>query len=679
MPWSRIHDGICDCCDGADEEPGLCEDNCAEILAAERARKERIQRAYTLGAAKRMEAVQNFAQLQKEVEVQLQQVDRTIANIQDRLSETKQLMQTAKERYYNERVQALEERMYAIGTSKVTGQPIEARISNLLEPLTNEELIEFILHLCQMSGELSDSYGPTCVPLRLAGIDAGVVWETKTYQLVRPSITLLADLTEYNIKHAGNKVWNANMLEQGANKKHRRLMEENDYAEEEYPYVEDDPDDFEDSFADEQVVPPEEEEDNGSSDDSSESKRQELLKVIQNKSFSWSRIKFIERSEALIAKIKNITDLPVDDTEDEESENQSEIDGEGVAAFDPVALPMVRSKLEERLGRIRRGFDYAASARVLLESVESYEYAKPEDLRTDLLRLAMSTLHYSRLSAVHVWQILHHIVPELSIQIPTEDEATCQSPWAGICPPQSVSRNVGSKSVDFPPSSILEAARSYCESHIGEDIQHVCASSDSIPVEVPDGYFGYNEIKHRAEDDIFSEAFQDLDLTVVDEKRALLNELEEKVQNLQGDLNAAERKRNDLYESIGGDEGTTKFGPDGELHILKDSCHIVEEGKYEYEVCLFGSAKQRDKGQTGGTDLGRWAGASIDEASGERIWKWDKGVKCWNGPQRSATAYVTCGSETKVLSADEPDTCRYVLQVESPVACDDAYRARAGL
>ena len=72
--------------------------------------------------------------------------------------------------------------------------------------------------------------------------------------------------------------------------------------------------------------------------------------------------------------------------------------------------------------------------------------------------------------------------------------------------------------------------------------------------------------------------------------------------------------------------------------------------------------------------MGKWNGVEFDEETGQRILKWTGGVKCWNGPQRSATAYVTCGAETKVLLADEPDTCRYVLQMESHIACDDTFK-----
>lgn len=63
----------------------------------------------------------------------------------------------------------------------------------------------------------------------------------------------------------------------------------------------------------------------------------------------------------------------------------------------------------------------------------------------------------------------------------------------------------------------------------------------------------------------------------------------------------------------------------------------------------------------------------------QRVMKWENGAKCWNGPKRSATVYMTCGREHKIISANEPDTCRYVFEMETYLACDDAYKERMGL
>jgi len=132
----------------------------------------------------------------------------------------------------------------------------------------------------------------------------------------------------------------------------------------------------------------------------------------------------------------------------------------------------------------------------------------------------------------------------------------------------------------------------------------------------------------------------------------------------------------DLEREIGDiNGGNSKYGVDGELFMLRDACHKLEHGKYEYEVCIFGQATQRDIGQkNGGTNLGSWQSESIED--GQRKLKWDGGTKCWNGPVRSAEVSVTCGAETKLLTADEPETCRYVFAMESPTGCDDDFKIK---
>jgi hypothetical protein len=62
----------------------------------------------------------------------------------------------------------------------------------------------------------------------------------------------------------------------------------------------------------------------------------------------------------------------------------------------------------------------------------------------------------------------------------------------------------------------------------------------------------------------------------------------------------------DLEREIGDiNGGNSKYSVDGELFMLRDACHKLEHGKYEYEVCIFGQATQRDIGQkNGGTNLG---------------------------------------------------------------------------
>jgi protein kinase C substrate 80K-H len=135
----------------------------------------------------------------------------------------------------------------------------------------------------------------------------------------------------------------------------------------------------------------------------------------------------------------------------------------------------------------------------------------------------------------------------------------------------------------------------------------------------------------------------------------------------------------DMLAAIGGKKGD-KLGPNGELATFKDECFSFTAGKYIYEACPFKKAHQKDRDDSkgSGTNLRQWKGMEFDEESRQRIMRWEGGAKCWNGPNRSATVYVTSGAETKVISADEPETCRYVLQMESHIACDDAYKEKFG-
>lgn len=49
----RFSDGICDCCDGSDEAPGLCREYCTELAAETRAQRAEQIRLFEQGAAKK--------------------------------------------------------------------------------------------------------------------------------------------------------------------------------------------------------------------------------------------------------------------------------------------------------------------------------------------------------------------------------------------------------------------------------------------------------------------------------------------------------------------------------------------------------------------------------------------------------------------------------------------------
>jgi hypothetical protein len=45
-------------------------------------------------------------------------------------------------------------------------------------------------------------------------------------------------------------------------------------------------------------------------------------------------------------------------------------------------------------------------------------------------------------------------------------------------------------------------------------------------------------------------------------------------------------------------------------------------------------------------------------------------VRCWNGPDRSLTLQLECGTTEAVLSMDEPEKCAYAARFTTPAACE---------
>lgn len=45
------------------------------------------------------------------------------------------------------------------------------------------------------------------------------------------------------------------------------------------------------------------------------------------------------------------------------------------------------------------------------------------------------------------------------------------------------------------------------------------------------------------------------------------------------------------------------------------------------------------------------------------------GARCWNGPERSVTLFLSCGIENAILSVAEPEKCEYHLTGTTPALC----------
>lgn len=112
------------------------------------------------------------------------------------------------------------------------------------------------------------------------------------------------------------------------------------------------------------------------------------------------------------------------------------------------------------------------------------------------------------------------------------------------------------------------------------------------------------------------------------------------------------------------------LGPGMQYSQMGDNCVEKEVSKFVYKICAFGKAEQRDGASW--NSLGNWVG--WDHSNPQKpAMKFNKGTKCWNGPERSATVEMVCGPEDEILSVAEPETCEYVLQLSTPSVCTEAH------
>jgi Glucosidase II beta subunit-like protein len=603
---------------------------------------------------------------------------------------------------------------------------------HFLNDLSFEELEQLIVHACQMIGEMvpdaqTSPFQPfwggraTCVPLRMAALEIGDMWEMneeqQSLELRRLSlldendalILLLADMYFYNTEiediTTTPPVWNEadwKRLKSGATKKKtpskRYHREEDDYE----------TDDYEEEYSIEEDSSAEVDEATSSSVDGTAELRELVHPAVQYSRFSEPRRQFINRATDL---------LPIFTEWIQEIERTMEDEtGEGEAADNEAVhtLPVTRALLEARIAAIEHGYETAVSARILLDliTVESLIFLEEERFTKDsknqkssfhkhyLQKLLIGTIFHGRLSVLHLYELLVDTLATDDIgdaEPKSSEQPTCPLPWSHLCPTRSVLEH--SNIVTAIPSSIVALVDEFC-SQLSNDASVVdtCgASSDTPPSSVPVGYFGYYPIYPRGEEDRLNSLLYKLgsdEVVCSDNENWARKDIathKATVEQTEATVGSVEGKISEIQESVGDptDAEASKYGIDGELFSIRDECFSITQGKYKYEVCMFQGTTQKDVSNgDSGTNLGSWTGSFMEtthDASNDvveheqRIWKWENGAQCWNGPQRSVTALLTCGLETKVLSADEPDTCRYVLEMESPVACDESFRILHGL
>ena len=718
LPLSRINDGICDCCDGSDEPGGVCTDDCEQVLAAERAARAKAEADFAAGSQKRAEEMAEFAVLLEETVAEIEQLTKDeLPRLEADVKSADAQVRDAKLSYMNGRFAAV----------KAT---VSESIQKIGSVATLEEIRTLIVTTCHLAGELADANGDshsrnksTCLPLRLAGLDLAFIWEDEDIDdeysaIIRRAETtggdMLMEIAELLVKNAqsgngmvtfGKDDTKGSGVGSSSNSgvDYRRDYDaygDDDYHryndDDEYPYDEDEEEDYHhdeggsDEGADATDTAQVEESAESGSEETKDARRDAINTFVSSARLSTSRSPFISQANTLKEKIDSLlSEATTDDAkggeedgEEAESKEEGDVLGDDTKSgdgekdepgFDPQSLQMTRGALDRRLQHVQRGSLFSTSAVVLLNALEKDHGDNLDGLKRDMINLVVMTIYHSQLSAGDISDLFYLAMMGNDSPAPEGSEETCFSFYTAICPPTTETRS----GVVLPPSLLVNAAKARCEERLSIAATECAGDPSYLPSNISDGFLGYFVPQFFSEDDALGDVYAAMDgLSATVDK---VSEAEQNKRDRDSALSQARNKLKNLEDKIGG-RNEPKYGADGELYGIRDSCYSVESGKYEYEVCIFKKASQRDKGEkSGGTNLGQWVGMSQDEETGQRVMKWDNGTKCWNGPARSATVYLTCGAETKLLTADEPSTCEYVFTMESHIACDHDFKQEHGL
>ena len=108
------------------------------------------------------------------------------------------------------------------------------------------------------------------------------------------------------------------------------------------------------------------------------------------------------------------------------------------------------------------------------------------------------------------------------------------------------------------------------------------------------------------------------------------------------------------------------FGEDSEYLKLWQNCVEYTDREYTYKLCPFEKVTQRSKSGGRETSLGTWGNWQGTDYS---VMKYLGGETCWNGPARSTTVNLVCGTEERILSVSEPNKCEYAMSLAVPLVC----------
>ena len=114
------------------------------------------------------------------------------------------------------------------------------------------------------------------------------------------------------------------------------------------------------------------------------------------------------------------------------------------------------------------------------------------------------------------------------------------------------------------------------------------------------------------------------------------------------------------------------YGPEGEWEAVRNDCVQSEVGEYLYKLCFFGDVKQNKTviGKFATWGAGDFSPGGPDPAEHYSWQLYDRGTKCPVKKDARVTAVrLHCSPVSEIFEVREPEVCRYVMQVRTPLAC----------
>ncbi|TFK74377.1 hypothetical protein BDN72DRAFT_812753 [Pluteus cervinus] len=147
--------------------------------------------------------------------------------------------------------------------------------------------------------------------------------------------------------------------------------------------------------------------------------------------------------------------------------------------------------------------------------------------------------------------------------------------------------------------------------------------------------------------------------------RQEFHDAENSLKRAQEDKKSAEKDLKELFDP-------RHFGSRGQWKKLDGLCLQKEHGDYTYELCFFQEAKQIPK--SGSTfSLGKFASwkpsSEADQPDFYETQIYNRGARCWNGPERNVILLLSCGTENALLTVTELEKCEYQFTATTPALC----------